>query len=365
MSTSSSSTQQLTVVTTTALAWNRLSGAAVVDVGPSPGAAAVELPGPRTRPVRPHLELSAGPAGIAARLVQGDGKVIAIAVRDGDTIPLAAAPLALAARSDGVWALYRDSLIAHDRQGAQRHRIALSGVALVAAASDAVWLAGTEQAWWIDAAGAVRGPFPWREPLASFVSGDRLCARDRRDARRIGCLASDGAAATVGLAFELAPLEHPIALDGDRLVTLQGVTLRMRRSADLLGTWTLQAAGLDAAGTGFAISARDGKLTLWRPAAATASPARHFPPPGSGSLSAAIVAGDDVTLYGQGWATRYHGTTAGPLTQVDEASYRAAIFPAAWEMSPRHAIAIRGDGTVVVAGSGPTGVAVVELRPAP
>jgi hypothetical protein len=356
--TSSSSAAPLTVAASTALPWSKLPGAAVIDVGPSSGSM-IELPVPRTRPVRPHLELSAAPAGIAARVVQGDGKVLAVALREADVIPLPAPPLAVAARSDGVWAMYRDSLVAHDRQGAPRHKLALSGVALIGSASDAAWLASNEQAWLVDAGGAVHGPFAWRDPLASFVSGDRLCARDRHDARTVACLASDGTASTAGLAVELAPLEQPIALDGDRLVTLQGVTLRQYRGAEPLGTWTLQVTGVDAAGAGFAISAGDGKLTLWRPAA----PPRLFPAPGSGALSAAIVAGEDVTLYGQGWATRYHGATAAPPTQIDEAAYRTAIFPAAWEMSPQHAIAVRGDGTIVVAGSGAAGAAIIELRP--
>jgi hypothetical protein len=360
--TSSSSAEALTVVTSTVFSWSRLSGAAVVDVGPSSGGM-LELPGPRTRPVRPHLELASAPSGIAARVVQGDGKVAALALRDGDVIPLAAPPLAVAARSDGVWAMYRDNLIAHDRQGAPRHKIALSGVALVASTGDAAWVASNEQAWHVDGGGAVHGPFAWRDPLTAFVSGDKLCARDRHDARMLTCLASDGTVSTEGLAVALAPLEQPIALEGNRLVTLQGVTLRLRRGGELVGAWTLQVAGLDAAGAGFVVSVSDGKLALWRPvAAAGAPPSRVFPAPGSSALSAASVAGEDVTLYGQGWSTSYHGATAAPPIQIDEAAYRAAIFPSAWEMAPQHAITVRGDGTIVVAGSGAAGAALVELR---
>lgn len=355
----SPSPSALVVATATVFPWSKLPGAAVVDVG-APSGGALELPGPRKRPVRPHLELSAAPAGIAGRVVQGDGKVLAVALRDGDVIPLAESPLAVVAHSHGIWAMYRDAVVAHDRQGAPQHRIALSGVALIAGAGDAVWVASTEQAWHVDAGGTVHGPFAWHDPLAAFPGGGRLCARDRRDPRAVTCLASDGTASTVGLAVALAPFEQPIALDGDRLVTLQGVTVRQRRGAELLGEWTLQGAGLDAAGAGFAISASDSTLALWRPAGA----ARGFPAPSSGSLSAASVSGEDVVLYSQGWSTRHHGATASPPAQVDEAAYRAAIFPAVWEMSPQHAIAVRGDGTLVVAGSGPAGAALVELRAA-
>lgn len=358
-STPSSAADALVVASATVLPWARLPGAAVVDVGPSSGSM-LELPGPRTRPVRPHLELSAGPAGIAARVVQGDGKVAALAIRGGEVIPLAAPPLAVAARSDGVWALYRDGLIAHDQHGTPRHKLALSGVALIAGAGDAAWLASTDQAWHVDGGGAIHGPYAWTDPLTAFVSGDRLCARDRHDARMLSCLASNGTASTAGLAVALAPLEQPIALDGARLATLQGVTLRLRRGGDLLGAWTLQAAGLDAAGGGFAISAGDGKLGVWRPATGS----RTLPAPGSSALSAARITGDDVLVYSQGRATHYRGAAAPASTAIDEAAYRAEIFPSAWEIGSQHAIALRADGTIVVAAAGAAGAALVELKPA-
>ncbi|HMG58080.1 MAG TPA: hypothetical protein VK601_31480 [Kofleriaceae bacterium] len=372
-SSSQPSVEAIAVAGATVIPWSRLPGAAVVDVGRPTGGAPIgeiELPGPRTRPVRPQLELAASPAGLAARVIQGDGAAAALAIRNDEVIALPAAPLAVAARSDGIWALYRDGLIDHDRHGAVRRKLALSGVALIGAAGDAVWLAASDQAWHIDAAGAIHGPVAWRDPLTAFAAGDRLCARDRRDPRALVCIAPGGATAPVALAVALAPLEHPIALDADRLITLQGTTVRVRRGGDLVAEWTLQVAGVDAARAGFAVTATTGatagQVALWRPAAGATSPvARRFAAPGPGSLSAASVDGDAVTLYGQGRAVTQR-TAAAPAipTAIDEAAYRAAIFPAAWEMAPVHGIAARGDGSIAVAASGPTGAAVIELRPA-
>src|SRR5213078_1554720 len=295
----SQSSDALTVVSATVIPWNRLPGAAVVDVGPPTGGA-IELPGPRTRPVMPHLEVSASPAG---RVAQGDGKVAALAIRDDEVIALPAPPRSVSARSDGLWALFDDSLVHHDRQGHVQRRVAASGMGLIGAAHDAVWLVGAEQAWLVEAGGTTHGPFAWRDPLTALATGDRLCARDRRDGRKLMCLARDGSQASVALAGELQPLEHPLLVEADRLITLQGATLRVRRAAAIAGEWTVQAAGIDAAKAGFVVTAGGGKITVWQAAGA----ARSFPPMSSASLSAAAVDGDAVTLYGQGLAVTHRG----------------------------------------------------------
>jgi len=355
----------ITVTAATLIPWSRLPSVHVVDVGPPTGGA-FEVAGPRTRPVRPHLEIAISPAGLAARAVQGDGVVASLAVRDSDVIALPGAPLAVAARSDGIWALYRDGLVDHDRRGAVRRKLALSGISLIGGTGDAVWLVGSDQAWQVEAAGAVHGPFPWRDPFTSFVTGGKLCARDRGDARSLICLSPDGARTNLALAVELAPLEHPVVLEAERMITRQGTTVRVRRGSELVAEWTLQVAGVDAARAGFVVTATASQVALWRPPVGT-SPvvARRFATSGPGSIASAAVDGDTVALYGLGSATTYRGQVppAAPVA-IDEAAYRATIFPSAWEMTSIHGIAARGDGVIVVAASGPTGAALIELRTA-
>jgi len=70
----------------------------VVDAGASPGG--IELHRP---PVQPHLELCGGPPASRRASFKDDGKVTALALREGEVVPLAAAPLAVAPRSDGIW----------------------------------------------------------------------------------------------------------------------------------------------------------------------------------------------------------------------------------------------------------------------
>jgi hypothetical protein len=336
----------------------------VVDVGPPVGGA-FEVPGPQTRPVRPRLEIAMSPAGLAARVVQGDGVVGSLAVRDGDVIVLPGPPLAVTARSDGLWALYRDGLIDHDRRGAVRHKLALSGITLIGDARDAVWLVSSDQAWQVEAAGTIHGPFPWRDPFTSFVAAGKLCARDRGEARSLVCMSPDGTKTNVAVPGELVPLEHPVVLEADRMITRQGTIMRVRRGTELVAEWTLQVVGVDAAGVGFVVTATADEVALWRPSVGT-SPvvARRFATSGPGSIASAAVDDDTVTLYGRGSATTYRGSVppTGPVS-IDEASYRATIFPSAWEMNSINGIAARGDGSIVVAGSGPAGATLVELRP--
>lgn len=342
--------------------WSHLPSAQIVEVGP-PSGGAIELPGPRTRPVRPWLELSSSPAGVAARVVQGDGAVAAQALRGEQVVPIGAGALAVSARSDGLWVMYRDHLVHHDLAGVERRRVELAAVTLVGAPGDAVWVAGNDQAWHVDAAGAVRGPYPWSQPLTSLPIGAELCARDKREARTLACLSPDGAAAPRQLPFELLPLEQLLSLDGDRAITLQGATLRVRRGAEVSFEQTFQGAGRDAAGRGFAISALPDGLALWQQAtAAGGTPGvRRFPRVGPGSLSAASIDAERISLYGQGQVALHRGAAAAELAAVDESAYRQAIFPAAWVLSPRASIAATSGGVLTLAASGPEGVALVPV----
>jgi hypothetical protein len=359
-------TPQLLVGPPSVIPWAGLPSAQIVDVGPPVGSA-IEIPGPQTRPVRPHLELTASPAGVAARVVQGDGAVAAVAVLGDEPIAIEAGALAVSARSDGLWVMYRDRLLHHDRQGAVRHRVVLSGVSLLGGTHDAVWLIGANQAWQVDSRGAVRGPWPWRSPLSSFVVDGNLCLRDQATPRSLSCISAAGAGgevATSQLPFDLEPLEQPVYLADDLTITLQGTTVRVRRGAELLGAWTLQVAGVDTAKRAFVISATSEQRTLWRQpenaSAGLAVPARQFAHAGTGSLSAASIAGDTIVLYGQGQTSTYRGSAAAELATIDEPTYRSAIFPTSWQLTAVRGIAVH-DGAVVVAASGPEGAALIRL----
>lgn len=347
--------------------WSRLPGAQIVDVA-APSGGAFEVPGPKLRPVRPWLELAGSPAGVAARVVQGDGAAAALALRGDQVVPIGAGALAVSARRDGLWVMYRDHLVHHDVAGVEKQRVELAAVAMLGAADDSVWVVGSAQAWHVDAAGAVRGPYPWEQPLASFAAGDALYVRDKRDARTLLALRADGARTTRPLAFELQPLEHPISLDGDRVVTLQGVTVRVHLGGEISSTHTFQVAGVGEAGRGFVVGAEGSELALWQQAtAAGGSPeARRFPKVGAGSLAAAAVTGEQVSLYAQGQVALHRSGAAGAAAggetaAIDEVGYREAIFPQAWLLSPRAAIAAAPGAGLVLAASGPAGVALVPV----
>lgn len=332
--------------------------ARIVDVTPAAGSGRLELPGDMRRPVRPHLEPSVSPAGVAARVVQGDGTAVArVVLGDGTVVPVAEQPLAVSARIDGVWVMYGDRLAHHARDGAAVRTVALSGVALVSSTDDAVWVTSLDQAWRVDRQGAVHGPWSWDGGLWSFAAGSDLCASDKRDPRTLHCLSAAGESSDRALAAALLPLEQPLSLAGDRAITLQGTTLRVRRAAAIERAVTLQAAGLDASGRAFLFTTADKVPLLWHQDRAR----RELPAGGLAATSAAAVDGEQVLVYGQGRAVTYRGAAVDEI-QVGEQQYRDTIFPRVWQLAPVRAVAVRDDGIVIVSATGPEDMVLLAVR---
>jgi hypothetical protein len=345
--------------------------------------------------VRPALELSGSPAGWAGRVVQGDGVVSVLAVRVGllaeeqegagcarrpaQVIPVGPGALAVSARRDGLWVMYRERLVSVDERGVARQVVrlpgaSLAGASLVGAAEDAAWLVGGAEAWHVDAEGAALGPYPWLAApgAAAFSAGEQLCGRARA-ADALVCLDRRGVSGMRTLGFAHAPGEAPLALAGDavaaEVITAQGTTLRRWRGGDLVEEQALRAAGVDAVRRSFAMSAAGEELVLGRQGG-DAAPAsgRRFPALAGGGLASASIEGGQVTLYDQGVMVRYSGAAPGAKVEeatVDEAAYRHAVFPAAWTLSRRGAVAAAGCGAggpvLGVAASGPEGVVIVPV----
>ncbi|HVV88050.1 MAG TPA: hypothetical protein VHE35_33650 [Kofleriaceae bacterium] len=330
------------------LSFDRVPSARTVEVGVPAGMGAIELPGARTRPVRPHLEASVSAAGIAARVVDGDGVAAPVIVLgDGAVVPVAAPPVAVAARADGAWVLYRDRLVEVGRDGSERRRIAASAVAMVPA-GDAVWLADNDRAWRIDADGSAGAPQPWSHPMLSFAIGDELCARDAGDPSSVRCLAAEGARS-----------RRPLPA-----VMVDATSVRIGARP-----WVIQAAGLEPSGRAFVVTVEGGEATIWRGAAGATAAAASSPVaaalrvvrPGDGAIGAAAVDGDDVLLYSQGLALEQRGGAAAKPTEVDGARYTDELFPRLWELASARGVVADGDG-VVVSASGPTGMVLLRVR---
>jgi hypothetical protein len=334
--------------------------ARIVDVTPVADAGRLELPGDMKRPVRPHLEPHASPAGLAARVVQGDGTAVPrVVLGDGTIVPVAEQPVAVSARTDGVWVMYGDRLVHHARDGAPVRTVALSGVSLSSSTEDAVWVTSLDAAWRVDRQGAVQGPWPWQGGQPVLAVGPDLCTRDKRDPRTLRCLSARGESSARALPDALLPLEQPLWLAEDRVVTLQGMTLRVRHGAAIDLAVTLQAAGLDASGRAFLLTATDEETVLWHQDGTR----RQLPPGRLASPGAAAVDGEQILVYGQGRAVSHRDSGADEM-QVGEQQYRDTVFPRVWQLAPVHAVAVRDDGLVVVSATGPENLALLAVRPA-
>lgn len=271
--------------------WSRCPSVHVVDVGAPVGRASKS----RARePGRSGLISRSRPLRRASR--RGSFRatvfVASLAVLDGDIVALAGAPLAVAARSDGIWALHRDSLVDHDRRG--------EGAPQAGAIGDLAgrWhrrrrVAGRQRS-------GVAGQSRRRRPGVVSVARSVHLVRDRRHTVR--ARSRRRALADMSIARRCE--------DEPRACRRAGPT---RASSHARGGANDHAAGHDRAG------------------APRRRARRGMDPAGRRGR------------YRQCWL-RPRGRCP--------------------RMSPIHSIAVRGDGAIVVAGSGPAGAALIELRTA-
>ncbi len=337
------------------VSWRQLPSAEIVDVSAGGGANDGANDGSMTRPVRPYLALEGSPAGWAGRVMQGDGTASAVAVRGGEAdaqvIVIGPDALAVSAREDGMWALFRDRLVHWGERGEVRRKVALpSGIAtaameMIGGERDAVWLVGDGLVWRVDGDGAMRGPYPWtRRPR-----GEALCQPIER-AQTVECSRLDGPAISWSATGGAGAAALPV--------------LTSRRGVTPPRSLMIAAAGLDAGQRSFAVTAEDGELAVWRQSVRggvlEASPEGRRFSSELGLPEAVSIEGGEVAFYARGRRSAHHG--AGPLVSiVDEERYRHEVFPSSWALSPRGAAAVWGQGEVAVATSGPDGIAVLPV----
>ncbi len=349
--------------------WGETLGSRVVEVGDPPGASTLELPGPQSVPVRPYLDLFPSPAGIVARVVEGDGKVPPVAIRVGDEVrvsPLPEPPLALsAAAAGGLWVLTRGQLELRDAAGNLRGRHELDGMTLVGAEGGAVWAVGFETAWFLGADGGLRSEVTWPGGIDSAVGGTTLCCLERGERRRLRCLEPHGEVRFRTLGSTPGPFERLIGVAGRTVITHSGPWLRWADDGGSAGELTVQAAGLTASGRAFLSGRKGTSVELW----IAGDPVRELtlPPaaPVEGPVTAVAAAGRRALVYGLDFAAHYQGDLIDRAFQVDDHVYRAEVFPELWSLGgPRYAVADT-QGTILLSATGPTGVAVIAVDEEP
>lgn len=392
--------------------WRQLPTAEIVDVPVS----AEGAEGAKKIPARSYLELVGSPAGWAGRVMLADGTSSAVAVRGGrggaQVMVVGPSALAVSARSDGMWVLFRDRLVRWDAGGAPQQTVMLeagAATAMVGAAGDAVWLVGEQQAWRVEGDGRMRGPYAW-EPGRVFTREDALCRQVAQGGRKRLCLKLEalGAGAARGAAgldeelesagvrergglgkalgeelrradtgsqrmlrplpFAIAPGEEVLWFSDEEMITKSAapgtLLLRSRSAGASRLSLAIAAAGLDAVQRSFAVTSEDEALAVWRQSASgetsSVSPEGRRFSSEIGSPEAASIEAGEVAFYARGRRISHQGD--GPLVSgVDEERYRHEVFPSAWALSPRGAVAVWGQGEVAVATSGPDGIAVLPV----
>lgn len=173
------------------------------------------------------------------------------------------------------------------------------------------------------------------DPFTSFAAGGKLCARSG-EARSLVCTSPDGTKTYTAVGGELVPLEHPVVLEADQMITRQGTIVRVRRGTALVAEWTLQVIGR-CRRAGFVVTTTADEAALGHPLWGLHRWSRPglLPRGRVGRIRGPAVDGDTVMLYVRGSATTYRGSAppAGSVS-IDDGAHRATIFPSAWGDEP-------------------------------
>jgi hypothetical protein len=349
----------------TKLGWNDLPPVDVVEVGPPEGGSFFEVPGPKRRPVRPHLEPFAGAGGVAARLLRGDGVVIPVAVLPGPPlklVPLSAPPVALSARSDGgLWILTQSALEHLDANGRRLLALDLTGLSLVGTSSDDVWVVGHDDLWFVQANGQSPTRLSQNAGFGWVGSGASICAIEKNDPRYVRCVEPNGTEQRSRLSAEPDPFAQLLLFKEGEVITRSGSVIRHYYPDGKTGEISVQAAGLTAAGEVFVSGREKSFVKLW-----LAGELLQFPLPPevtskdpfrvvSVENNRALVLGFDLAAY-------YEDEQVKKTFVVDDSNYGDEVFPKLWNLGGSGFTTAFPDGRVLISASGPSGVALITLR---
>lgn len=342
----------------TFLPWDDTLPVAVGTTGPEPGAAALEIPGAVRTPLRTWLEPTAGPNGAAGRIVDPDGRARPLAAApDGRLLTLPARPSGLAPRARGVWMLTEDSLIAVEPDGAVAVDTGFTGVRLVPARDGAVWLLGLDSCRHVTRDGQVTAAVPWPDPFNACPDGDNLCGWDPGQPGFLVITTPDGTLERRDTGGVPAPFERPLAAAGTSVLSARLQTL-VYRSGDVRSSLTMIGAGLTADGQPFLAAECDGRAWLWRAGARPIA----LPLLDGGPRQVLRACGDRILVRAGGTALWWENGAARDEVAVDETTYREKLFADSWVVTAPFPFSATADATVVLAASGPTGIAVLAVR---
>ncbi|MCP3958460.1 MAG: hypothetical protein GY719_11455 [bacterium] len=331
------------------------------------GGGVIELPGPRTRPVRPHLEIFAGPGGAIGRLVRGDGRALPTAVLLDDGVAnlvALAEPPAVLSRSvtGGFWVLSAGNLRRHADDGAVLAQTPMAAQDLVADESGGAWAVTSEGAVHVSVSGSIDGPrLPWPMRRGVTTLGDAFCGITLDGPPRIRCLTPDGAERRVRPENGLEPLEQLVALGpgGDALVA-SAATVRLLGAVGGTEVLEVHGAGLGDGGEPFVSRHIGSDLFVTLSDGSELQFAAPADAPSLGVFPVVCLKGGRSLAYAQDRAVWFdeHGVVASSL-RVDGKVFRDEVFSQAWRLAPVRGLAARNPTEVLISVSGPGRIVVI------
>ena len=330
------------------------------------------IPGPKNYPSRPILIPYVNFNGIAGEIRDGgrqnDSNIILLK-KTPEIISLPTKPYNISVRNgDGIWVLFGDRLVHYTSKGVPKLTIKNpGGTRLVSVEGNAVWLLSLTHAWFVNSDGQIRGSWQWHAFSESAGIGKSLCYLQKRFLR---CLEPNGKenSTVIDWLEEKPRPSRLLSFTFDTLLTGEISSLHWHKKGKNGNILTIQNAGLTNQEDAFvSVLSSDNWADVCLPNGKSHSvpvsyrnPSFRFPP--NPKLSVIAVEDDRTLTYGYDQAIWYGRDRSEQRFIVDEQKYRSEVFPYLWEVRISDPMTVRDSrGTVVLAASGPTGIALIGL----
>lgn len=326
----------------------------------------LSVPGPTSFPVRPHLEPVVSKQQVAARFVDGAGKVapVVMVLAQGEikTFTLPFVPLAIEVRSDAkLWVLSETALVICNFQGEIVKTILLKGETLIAGKDDAVWITMVHgsKACYMSKEGQTQGTYLWDFGMKTCRGFDGGLYKVKRD--KIQHLSPKGETNEIALSTPIGHFENLLWFDSQWFITTSGAEFkRYSREGLLLKKITVQSIGLSDKAEVFMAGREGSQVQVWFSSGKTQRLPLTSTLPKLGAFTVVGIKEGKALVYGQDYAAWYEDNQLTKSFEVSNQNYLSDIFPLRWELAQAHTIAT-AEGKLILSASSAKGMTLFEV----
>jgi hypothetical protein len=260
-----------------------------------------------------------------------------------------------------LWKLRPGSISVSGAGNASEKTFTLTGMKIIPAGDDAVWVAGLGTAWLLDKELQNVKTYPWHGGIHSVAAGGRLCAISKSKDTII-FLDRHGNQASTALNTTAGFFEELIAYDNGNYLTLEGTTFRIYSPQKLLLEIPLQSLGLLDDGNIF-YSFTKNKTTWLISSGSTLQfqlPANYsnYILPVVGQASGSYI-GYHLGMMGE-FSNKDQSLVS--LKRINEEQYRELVYPIRWKTAQRNFYSVIDPFHFIVSVTGPAEVALIEIK---